>query len=279
MDLFKIVLKQAATLSNACSQLEAGLALERDQQSGYIWLGAVILWLGVWIATPLVSDGAGVLSFSTMTVLGVLAQAATTIITLSFRWPTPRVIGASIAVAVATWLIEFIGSTWGVPFGHYYYTPVLRPQLGGVPLLIPLAWLMMLGPAWGMTASILRPVEGHLGHRFAFAALAGLVFTAWDLYLDPQMVSHGLWVWENPGGYFGIPWVNFAGWWLSATLITLLVYPTDLPRRHLTIMYILTWLFQAAGLSLFWELPGPALVGFVGMGLFVIWGWLKEAHG
>lgn len=256
----------------------ARLAGERNRRAGKVWLGMVSAWLLVWIATPVALGIAGEGAFPLLATLGVLVQVAATLTTLALCWPMRRVLGVGIIVTVATWLIEFAGSTMGIPFGHYDYTPALQPQAGGVPLLIPLAWLMMLGPAWGLTALILDPFQDRLGRwRWPiFAALAGLVFTAWDLYLDPQMVGHGLWVWENPSGYFGIPWSNFAGWWLSAALITLLVRPTDLPRRHLAIIYGLTWLFQAVALGIFWSQPGPALVGFIGMGLFVVWGWNQE---
>ncbi|MBK9747058.1 MAG: carotenoid biosynthesis protein [Chloroflexi bacterium] len=60
-------------------------------------------------------------------------------------------IGVIVALA---WLTEFIGHTTGFPFGSYDYTPRLQPQVGGVPLLIPLAWLMMLPPAWAMARVI-----------------------------------------------------------------------------------------------------------------------------
>lgn len=34
------------------------------------------------------------------------------------------------------------------------------------------------------------------------------------------MVAWGYWVWENPGLYFGIPLVSFAGWLLALALLT-----------------------------------------------------------
>jgi putative membrane protein len=138
----------------------------------------------------------------------------------------------------------------------------------------------MLVPAWAVTESILRPLRERLGRLYwpAFAALAGLAFSAWDLYLDPQMVARGLWVWQNPGGYFGIPWSNYFGWWVSAALVTWLVRPGGLPRFPLFVIYALTWVFQALGLGLFWGQPGPALAGFVGMGVFALLAWGAEGR-
>jgi putative membrane protein len=39
----------------------------------------------------------------------------------------------------------------------------------------------------------------------------------------------GCWVWDQPGGYFGIPWQNYAGWLLSAAVMTALAAPLNVP--------------------------------------------------
>jgi len=87
------------------------------------------------------------------------------------------------------------------------------------------------------------------------------------------MVHWGLWAWDQPGQYFGIPLVNYAGWLLVSGLITLLARPPSLPTRPLLVVYSLTWLIETVGLILFWGLYGPAAAGFAGMGIFVLWGW------
>ncbi len=245
-----------------------------------IWLAALAVWLGALIAMPISLWVAGERVFPAMATLGVLAQAAATLIALAGRWPARRILVVAAIVSAGTWAVEWLGSTTGFPFGHYAYSDLLQPQLGGVPLLIPLAWLMMLAPAWAVAGALLAPLRERLGGWYLplFAALAGGAFTAWDLYLDPQMVSRGLWVWDSPGGYFGIPWVNYLGWWLTAVLLTLLARPTDLPRPRLLAIYALTWLFQAVGLGIFWGQPGPALAGFAGMGLFAVLAWRAEVR-
>jgi putative membrane protein len=84
------------------------------------------------------------------------------------------------------------------------------------------------------------------------------------------MVAWGYWQWATPGGYFGIPWLNFGGWFLSSALITLVARPSALPIKPLLLIYIITWLLQSIGQALFWAMPGPALVGFLVMGSFVL---------
>lgn len=243
-----------------------------------LWVLSLMLWVAVLIGTPISLWVAGHGVFPAMATLGVLAQAAATLLALAGGWTRLRMGWALLVVLGGTWGIEVLGSTTGFPFGHYAYTPALQPQLGGVPLLIPLAWLMMLGPAWAVAETVLAGVEDRLagGYGLVHALLAGAAFMVWDLYLDPQMVAHGLWRWDQPGGYFGIPWLNYLGWWLSASLLTLIMRPTHVPRRPLLVVYTMTWAFQAVGLGLFWGQPGPALVGLVSMGAFVVWAWSRE---
>lgn len=197
---------------------------------------------------------------------GVLMQASAVIIILYTAWGWRRVLQTVLVVAVFTYLAELLGSQTGFPFGKYHYTGLLQPQLAGVPLLIPLAWLMMLPPAWAIAVIIL----GKNINRVKFSLLSALILTAWDLFLDPQMVGWGFWVWETPGPYFGIPISNYLGWILTASLITLLANPKSLPVGPLSLVYILTWILQTIGQGIFWGQPGPAVIGFLVCGLFVL---------
>jgi len=241
------------------------------------WLISLLVWIALLIATPISMWLTEADIFPLMATLGVLAQAATTLLALAGGWPTARTIAVLAVVSAGAWAVEALGSATGFPFGAYSYTAALQPQLAGVPLLIPLAWFMMLVPAWAVAEAILAGRREWLGswYPLVHAVLAGAAFTAWDLYLDPQMVARGLWIWDQPGGYFGIPWVNFLGWWLAAVLLTLLIRPRHVPHPRLLVIYTLTWAFQAVGLGLFWGLPGPALTGFMVMGAFAIWSWRK----
>lgn len=242
-----------------------------------VWGWAVFFWLLMLTATPIAIWIEGDQTFPFMATLGVLAQAAATLLALSQRWSSGQIGQLMLILVPLTWLAEYIGSTTGFPFGDYFYTDRLQPQLLHVPVLIPFAWLMMLPPAWAITTLILQ--NSRFAHnRLVFAALAGGVFTAWDLYLDPQMVEKGLWTWENPSGYFGIPLINFFGWWLVSGLLTGIIFPRNLPLVPLTSIYALTWLFQAVGLGVFWGQPAPALCGFLAMGFFIGLAW-KHSSG
>lgn len=235
------------------------------------WL--IAAWVVTMISIPIirwvVGDSAlhwGVIAGVVMQMIAVLAAAQ-----VAWGWrETLRVVALVLPLA---WLVERIGSTTGIPFGSYSYTEALAPLVGAVPLVVPLAWLMMLPPAWAVAAAITRESAG-----WRFVLVSAAAFTTWDLFLDPQMVGWGYWVWHEPSGYFGIPWVNFLGWFLCSALITALVRPKPLHLPPLLVIYAITWLLQSIGQALFWNMPGPALVGFGGMGLFVVLSTYRIRH-
>ncbi len=239
--------------------------------SDFTVVGAVLtgVWVVVLLSFPIVERPWGERARRAGVIVGVLVQAAASVALLLPAWGWLRTAATALAVVLLAWAAEFAGSRTGIPFGRYRYTAWLRPQLGGVPLLIPLAWLMMLPPAWAV-ADLVTAERG-----IAFIAVSALSFTAWDLFLDPQMVGWGLWAWERPRGYFGIPWTNYAGWLLVSAAITVAVQPGPLPAAPLALLYALTWLLQTVGLAVFWRQPGPALCGFLGMGAMLLWAGLR----
>jgi putative membrane protein len=117
-------------------------------------------------------------------------------------------------------LFESVGVLTGLVYGPYHYTDRLGPRfLGLVPYLIPIAWFMMMYPAFVIAERATPPRWRLWAWRLTVAAIGGLVMTAWDLAMDPMMVAGGHWVWEVEGAYFGIPLQNFWGWWVT-TFVT-----------------------------------------------------------
>ncbi|NDJ52879.1 MAG: carotenoid biosynthesis protein [Chloroflexi bacterium] len=221
------------------------------------------------IALPIVNWTLGDPALTYGIILSVLLQTAAVLSELLRHWSHSKVLTTVLIVAMVTWLVEAIGTATGVPFGVYDYTAKLQPQLAHVPLLIPLAWLMMLPPAWAVASRLVGRFRGP-----AFIALSALAMVAWDLFLDPQMVNWGLWEWQNGGAYFGIPLSNYLGWFLTAALVTLLIEWIVKPESFLTkpfiLIYATTWVLQSIGVAILWGMPGPAFFGFLGMGCLLL---------
>lgn len=233
------------------------------------------IWVLVIVATPIALWTMGQPGLLAALQAGVLTQVVTVLLVLVRAGLLRQALRAGAAVPLLGWLVEVVGQASGFPFGSYQYTPLLQPQLAGVPVLIPLAWLMMMPPAWAMALVIAGAQLGWRA-RVRRAAVAALAFTAWDLFLDPQMVAWNAWVWAVPGVYFGIPLQNFAGWLLVAFCVSLLLAPGSLPLAPLIMIYAVTCVLQTIGQLLFWQLAGPGVAGLAGMGGMLAWAYARR---
>ncbi|HEX8352134.1 MAG TPA: carotenoid biosynthesis protein [Pyrinomonadaceae bacterium] len=116
------------------------------------------------------------------------------------------------AVALSGFAVEAAGVRLGVPFGEYAYTGVLQPQLLGVPVVMGVAWMVLVAFASDFTARLRLP-------PWPAAACAALLTTATDLVIDPLAANRlGYWTWAHGGVYYGIPFTNFVGWFVTALL-------------------------------------------------------------
>ena len=122
-----------------------------------------------------------------------------------------------ICLAVSN-ILENTSILTGFPFGHYHYTDVLGPKLFLVPVLIGPAYFATGYLAWVVGNVIVGEVRRG-SSAFATIAvpfIAAFVMVMWDLTLDPRASTiQGQWIWEQGGGYFGVPFINFVGWFLT----------------------------------------------------------------
>ena len=168
-------------------------------------------------------------------------------------------------------LAEAVGLGTGLPFGPYVYTDTLGPELLGVPLVVPLAWAMMAWPALVVGRALGRR------HGVVVVAVGAAALATWDLFLDPQMVAAGHWVWLAPAPALplvpGVPLTNYAGWLVVAVLVVGALHralgpgPVSGPASALYL-----WVYASSVLAhlVFFGLPGSALVGGVVMGAVAI---------
>ena len=241
--------------------------------------GLAIAVVALQIAYPLVAQGPPRHTLTIVTVVVFFLAS----LTHALAW---RGVGFTLTLLAVTggggFAVEALGVATGLPFGAYAYTGTLGPEVAGVPLVIPLAWTMMAYPAYTVARRLVaaRPLS---------VVLAGWALTSWDLYLDPQMVAAGHWVWASGGpAILGIPLSNFAGWFLVATLMMAVLHlvgpaPEDAVRvgedAHLVpgpddtvpiLLYL--WVYASSLLAhlAFFGLPGSALLGGVGMGVVAL---------
>lgn len=200
------------------------------------------------------------------------------VVTLALYW---RALGPwkSVAFLLAASLIgagsELLGTNTGIPFAPYHYTDRLGPKiLGDVPYFIPTSWYAL--------AVLSYDLGGRLRLGVAGRALATAVFMiVWDVSLDPAMNQGGgtFVFWEYPGGgpYFGMPWVNWYGWFVTSVLIALAFEvlggmrpaPDALTERWAAPVYALNVLFPVA-ICLLYGLPVAGLIGLATLAIALV---------
>jgi putative membrane protein len=187
-------------------------------------------------------------------------------------------------VFVISILFESVGVMTGRVYGHYHYSDKLGYKLFGlVPAIIPIAWYMMMYPAF-VIADILTPKTWSPAKRILpLAAIGGLVMTAWDVVMDPLMSRGGNWIWERGGAYYDIPLQNFWGWWLTVFVIFVLylwlgkrktLKSSPAFDRLALISYVTTGSANIY-IALRTDFGGAALAGFFAMIPWAMMAWFK----
>jgi uncharacterized membrane protein len=207
-----------------------------------------------------------------VTVASVLTFAAASLADVARVHGRCGVLGLVGAAGLGGLLAEAVGLRTGLPFGAYSYTGTLGPEVLDVPVVVPLAWMMMAWPALVVGRTLAR---GPLG----VALLGGAALAAWDLFLDPQMVAAGHWTWADPYPALplvpGVPLGNYAGWVLVAVLMVAVLHrvtgpaPPAVPGPAAA-LYLWAYASSVLAHAVFFGLPGSALVGGIGMGALAV---------
>jgi putative membrane protein len=217
------------------------------------------------IATPLLPQGGRARRVLSSVV--VVGSFTTTFANAVRRWGAPRAATAGALTAAATTAVERIGTQTGLPFGRYAYTTALQPQVAHVPAIVPLAWFAMGLPAREAAHAALG---GHSTPATRIA-LGSAALTAWDLFLDPQMVGEGYWAWARRGIYRGIPLTNFLGWFITGigvmALLEAALPPDDSRQADAALVgeYTFMGVMETIGFARWFRDPVVAVVGGLGM--------------
>ena len=163
----------------------------------------------------------------TYVVLGALAALAHAAARIGWK----RAALLALAGTFVSLAAELTGTSTGLPFGPYSYTPLLGWRVAGlVPFPIPLSWFYMVYCSLAMLGRLL-PANDDLRTRLAWGALGGLTLTAWDVSMDPAMsFATAHWIWHVRGAFYGMPLLNWFGWWLTGSIVAFAMVSIARPR-------------------------------------------------
>ncbi|MFZ5862014.1 MAG: carotenoid biosynthesis protein [Nitrospirota bacterium] len=115
--------------------------------------------------------------------------------------------------------VENFSVVAGPPFGQYHFTNAFDlPMIGHVPLDVGVMYFAMGYHAWVIGNVLLDKADARLDQRFnriALPVVAAFVMVMWGVVVDPGSATIlKVWIWHNSGGYFGVPLINYLGWYV-----------------------------------------------------------------
>ena len=125
-----------------------------------------------------------------------------------------------VIVEIISNAIENLSIATGMPFGHYHYAPGV-PFIFQVPFTIGLAYFAYGYLAWMVATIILDKADERFQSAYAVVLplTAAFIMVMWDVVMDPvsSTIRH-YWIWENGGGFNGVPLTNYLGWFITVYL-------------------------------------------------------------
>jgi uncharacterized membrane protein len=184
-------------------------AIQRSDKTATLWVVTAVVVVGMLVGALVPG----------VTMLLIVVQVGFALLHGAQRYGW-RAIGVFIVAGlVISNILENLSIQTGFPFGHYHYTD--GGKIFQVPWFIGPAYLATGYLAWVVATVLLEDVRRDSPWLTTIGTpiIGAVAMTAWDLSLDPGASTiHHAWIWENGGGFFGVPLVNFLGWTLTVYL-------------------------------------------------------------
>jgi putative membrane protein len=177
-----------------------------------LWIN--VLWLLVVLLT--VARLATTAFSPSLTIPVVMAAAVFAFIHGAVRYRWSGILAFLIVCLVVSNVLENTSILTGFPFGHYHYTS--SPRLFLVPLFIGPSYFATAYLAWMVAVVLIGDVLRGASWltTVAVPVIASAVMVMWDLTFDPTASTiKQFWIWEQGGGYFGVPLTNYIGWFFT----------------------------------------------------------------
>jgi len=196
----------------------------RPALRGAAWTNVMWALAAVYLAVILITSVSDALSPGVVSVLALTSLTAAAVVHGLTLYRARDVVVFYVLTFLVSNFFENLSIITGFPFGHYQYTLELGPRLFHVPLVIGPFYVAAGYMSWVLALALLRVWNKRLrGWTTVLVPLiAGVLMVAWDVCIDPSdSTIHGQWTREHGGGYFGVPLVNYAGWFLTVMVFYL----------------------------------------------------------
>ena len=128
-----------------------------------------------------------------------------------------------------SFFFEIIGIKTGITFGGFFNYDLKNngPIIFEVPIFIILTWYGLIYMSFSYVIFILK-LDSISFSNLSITEIAtissycGLSIMLLDLVLDPIGVDEKRWFWRTQGAYYGIPYLNFFGWFLCCFITVFL---------------------------------------------------------
>lgn len=200
----------------------ATMAIENHRRrSKILWIMSVLLVVG-WGVTAFAPD---------IRMLVILVEVGFALLHGGWRYGWRAVAAFMVPGFVISNAMENLSIYTGFPFGDYHYTG--GGKIFEVPWFIGPAYLATGYLAWVLATVLIGEVARGASWLATISTplVAAFTMTAWDLAIDPGASTvKEAWIWEDGGGFFGVPLGNFLGWTLTVYLF-MQVFALHLRRR------------------------------------------------
>jgi uncharacterized membrane protein len=183
--------------------------VQSSSRNTVLWAMTAALVLG-WTVTAAVPE---------IRMLVIVIEVGFAVLHGAWRYGWPGIWAFLVPGFVISNIMENLSIMTGFPFGDYHYTG--DGKLFLVPWFIGPAYLATGYLAWVVATVLVGDVRRGSTWLTTISTpvVAAFVMTAWDVAIDPNAATiNEAWIWEDGGGFFGVPLGNFFGWTLTVYL-------------------------------------------------------------
>lgn len=147
-----------------------------------------------------------------------------------------------------SFLSEFSSINTGFPYGWYYYIEATKNRelwIAGVPFFDSLSYVFLAYCSYSTALLVVSPVKAwcwdfvtletrSIRKSFSVLLLGSLFQAFLDIIIDPVALQGHRWFlgriygYRETGYHFGVPFSNYAGWWLVSAVMIFALQRIDL---------------------------------------------------